>query len=251
MAILTNIEQQALDAWAESQPAEASNFFAALISKLGPVSGPEELIQKFQIARPDLWLEVITALIATYSATQSDVEREVGRRVLGIKPVGTATVDDDAIDVAALEAEIERLTALQTRTNDLRKECNDQRRAALRLAEGEYERGVAAGMAAGVAEGVAQSTSEAQLNNTAVALNAALFNACQKPGSGCRAVNNAEGRDRAKKLVLQLRGTPRAVNGRDPSATVELIREARRLAGSNDMWPPEAAVNIALQLGGE
>lgn len=93
MALLTKEEQAILDAWADEYPDVAADFFASLNQKLGPVpqGDPEELIRRFQIDAPALWLELMTVLRARYAATDADVEREVGRVALANAGVQTAT----------------------------------------------------------------------------------------------------------------------------------------------------------------
>ena len=93
MSLLTKEEQAILDAWADDYPEVAADFFARLNQKLGPVpqGDPEELIRRFQIDAPALWLELMTSLRAQYSATDADVEREVGRVALANAGVQTAT----------------------------------------------------------------------------------------------------------------------------------------------------------------
>lgn len=93
MSLLTKEEQAILDAWADDYPDIAANFFASLNQKLGPVpqGDPEELIRRFQMDAPALWLELMTSLRARYSATAADVEREVGRVALASAGVQSAS----------------------------------------------------------------------------------------------------------------------------------------------------------------
>lgn len=83
MAILTSDQERVFNAWSSEFPDEMAAFFAKLNAEYGPSSDADELLRRFQIKDPSIWLQLITSLNARYSATEADVERAVGRAALG------------------------------------------------------------------------------------------------------------------------------------------------------------------------
>lgn len=238
MAILTAQQQSALDAWADAEPGPAGAFFAGLNQKLGPADDADDLIRRFQRAQPGLWNELITSLIARYSATQSDVEREVGRAVLGTSPqIQTfAPVEETG-------GEVERITGLyrqyqtlyresQAKVSELESDLAD----AIALAQSEYQRGRS--------EAVAQVAR----GERAQQLYAALYNECQST-SGCEInVSREQGTTRAAQLldVADALGIDYSRSQFGP--ILALVREARRIADTNVLFPTQNAINVAAQL---
>lgn len=250
MAILTAQQQSALDAWADAEPGPATAFFSGLNRKLGPADDADDLIRRFQRAQPGLWNELITSLIARYSATQSDVEREVGRAVLGTSPKIQRVAEDagEVVDVASLEQNVARLRQLleeakadRDRLDQARREAIAARNAAQELARTEYARGLE--------DGAEAATKDQQRRNTAQALNAAIFNECSS-ASGCE--NNVgggpAGTAAAIRLIEQLESAGFAVNPRDFTSVLRLLAEARRIGGQNLAYPSVQSIGLALQL---
>lgn len=242
MAILTAQQQSALDAWADAEPGPAAAFFAGLNRKLGPADDAEDLIRRFQRAQPGLWNELMTSLIARYSATQSDVEREVGRAVLGTSPkIQRVAEDGEVVDVARLQQLLDEARADRDRLNQARREAIAERNAAQELARTEYARGLA--------DGAEAATKDQQRRNTAQALNAAIFNECDRL-SGCE--NNIgggpAGTAAALRLIEQVEDAGFTVNPRDFTSVLRLLAEARRIGGQNLAYPSVASIGLALQL---
>lgn len=243
MAILTAQQQSALDAWADAEPGPATAFFSGLNRKLGPADDADDLIRRFQRAQPGLWNELITSLIARYSATQSDVEREVGRAVLGTSPKIQRVAEDagEVVDVARLQQLLDEARADRDRLNQARREAIAERNAAQELARTEYARGLA--------DGAEAATVDQQRRNTAQALNAAIFNECDRL-SGCE--NNVgggpAGTAAAMRLIEQVENAGFQVNPRDFTSVLRLLSEARRIGGQNLAYPSVASIGLALQL---
>lgn len=243
MAILTAQQQSALDAWADAEPGPATAFFSGLNRKLGPADDADDLIRRFQRAQPGLWNELITSLIARYSATQSDVEREVGRAVLGTSPKIQRVAEDagEVVDVARLQQLLDEARADRDRLNQARREAIAERNAAQELARTEYARGLA--------DGAEAATIDQQRRNTAQALNAAIFNECDRL-SGCE--NNVgggpAGTAAALRLIEQVEDAGFTVNPRDFTSVLRLLAEARRIGGQNLAYPSVQSIGLALQL---
>lgn len=243
MAILTDQQKSALDAWADTEPGPATAFFAGLNRKLGPADDAEDLIRRFQRAQPGLWNELITSLIARYSATQSDVEREVGRAVLGTQPQIQRVADEDAevVDVARLRQLLNEAIADRDRLNQSRREAIAERNAAQELARTEYARGVE--------DGIQASTVQQQRRNIAEALNKAIAVECSRDESCTNNVGSGmAGIQRSLDLLEQLYAAGFPVNPRNFSNILALLSEARRIANTNIAYPSANVISLALQL---
>lgn len=249
MAIVTQEQSAALDAWSNSNPAEAAAFFRRLNQKLGPSDDPEELIKRFQIVQPALWTQFITTVVAQFSATQADVEREVGRQVLGTSPrivevgVNSEAAEDESetIDVALMQRQIESLRSANQTLRRQFGEATDRVTEAREFAAAEYVRGVEDGLAA--------ATAEQQRRNSAQQLHAVIFNECSRDGSCENNVRGgAQGVARALALIEQLEARGIRVDARNPANVLLILAEARRIAQTNVAYPSPNSIDLAIAL---
>lgn len=210
MAILTKDEQALLDSWEAEFPDEVASFGSALNEKLGPSDDPEGLIRRFQMEQPQLWVGLMTALRARYSATQAEVERAAGR----------AAIDKSGAEQVAsvgAQAEIERLRAE-----------------------------VEAAREAGRAEGRASVNAARQNQNTVNLVAQTLKSACAK---NFRCDSTSATNDQLMGYAAHIVDiVPAGFGWRDNVGRIPaIVQRARDLDGTNSLLPSITATDLVFE----
>lgn len=82
MANITDDQRAALDLFTEENPEAVQTLLTALVQRFGAQETVDDLLRMWQIADPAAWLAFITGVTALYTASEADVEREIGRAAL-------------------------------------------------------------------------------------------------------------------------------------------------------------------------
>ena len=260
MAILTEQQDNAMQLFSQANPQAFAALVGGLNQKFGPSNDFEYLIQSFQIQAPDRWLSFITALVANYTATTADVEREVGKKTLekigqnqpGYEPPFEGDTPKQADERRARNKfRQDRAEAVESGLYDRNQARNDRDeslRERLRNAE-QNPTGIQldAARAQGLEEAIQEGRAQDLINRRVNEIRKMLDSACRQSMICNYSTRTARNGIRlAQQVELLTRKTRLAAKSQE-SKIAELVQQARVLDGSTDYVPSTTALELVFE----
>ena len=241
MAILTEQQDNALELFSKSDAQGFAVFVGGLNQKFGPSNDFEFLIQSFQIQAPDRWLSFITALVANYTATNAEVEQEIGKKSLA----GLATRrEGPAYESTSASRCPDRLSAAQRRISQLEGALNSElakNASAGDASDIQLDAARAEGREAAVQAGRAQDL----INRRVIEIGKMLRVECNQD-ENCDILKRTLRKE--QKLSQIVEGYIRGTRYQDDYQVIsDVVARARMLDGNTDFLPSSSALELVFE----